>query len=293
MCDGAQVGSAEEPQTELWALLVGARTTVGQMGDDPRFEFPDGAQVNQGEWDQFLDYIGRAHIRGAKRALTRLPSAPRCLACGGPFSGFGARIMKVLGRGGPSRMNPNWCAGCFEDAPAGGFVGTVGVLFADVRGSTALAETLSPTELADGYNQFYDLATRAIIRHGIIDKLIGDEVMGLYLPVLCDGRLADALVDDALTILHSLGYPGEPILNVGVGIGIGEAYVGHVGNNEVSDFTAIGDIVNTVARLQSAADGGQVVVPTSLATLAGVAGRTETLSLRGKSEPVSVRIMAA
>ena len=80
---------------------------------------------------------------------------------------------------------------------------------------------------------------------------------------------------------------------LGVGIGIGEAYVGHVGNNEVSDFTAIGDIVNTVARLQSAADGGQVVVPTSLATLAGVAGRTETLSLRGKSEPVSVRIMAA
>lgn len=257
------------------------------MGDDPEYPVPDGAQVNQDEWNQFFDYIGRTHIRTAKRVLTRLPSSPRCQACGGPFTGIGGHIMKLLGRGGPSRKNPNWCAGCFEDAPPGGFVGTIGVLFADVRGSTALGERISPKELADRYNQFYDLATRAIIRHGILDKLIGDEVMGLYLPPLCRGRLADALVDDAFTILRSLGYPNDPILTVGIGVGIGEAYVGHVGT-DVSDFTAIGDTVNTVARLQSTATSGEVVMPMSLAATAGVDGRTESLDLKGKTESVPV-----
>lgn len=260
------------------------------MEDHESLRYPDGAQVNQEEWDQFIDYVGHAHIRGTKRLLTRLPSPPRCLACGGPFGGVGAHVMKALGRGGPSRKNPNWCAGCFEDAPAGGFVGTVGVLFADVRGSTTLGEQISPQELADRYNRFYELSTRAIIRHGLIDKLIGDEVMGLYLPQLCDGRLADALVDDAFSILRSLGYPDDPILTVGVGIGIGEAYVGHVGTEEVSDFTAIGDVVNTVARLQGQADGGQIVMPQPVAELAGVRGTADSLTLRGKAQPVPVRV---
>lgn len=263
------------------------------MGDDSMSAVPSGSQVNQEEWNQFFDYIGRVHIRGAKRVLTRLPSSPRCQACGGPFAGPGARVMKILGRGGPSRMNPNWCAGCFEDSPSGGFVGTIGVLFADIRGSTELGELIPPKELVDRYNQFYGLATRAIIRHGIIDKLIGDEVMGLYIPSLCEGRLADALVDDALTILRSLGYPNEPSLTIGIGIGIGEAYVGHVGTDDVSDFTAIGDIVNTVARLQSNAGSGEVVMPTSLAELADVNGQFDSLSLKGKSEPVSVCVATA
>ena len=263
------------------------------MGEGESIPVPEGAQVNQAEWDQFLDYVGRSHIRGAKRILMRLPSSPRCSACGGPFTGVGARVMRLLGRGGPSRMNPNWCAGCFEDSPAGGFVGTVGVLFADVRDSTALGERISPKELADLYNEFYDASTRAIIRHGIIDKLIGDEVMALYPPPLCSGRLADALVDDALTILRSLGYPDDPILPVGVGIGIGEAYVGHVGTEAVSDFTAIGDIVNTVARLQGSASGGEVVMPTSLSELANVDGRHESLTVKGKAEPISVCIATA
>ena len=117
--------------------------------------------------------------------------------------------------------------------------------------------------------------------------------MALYPPPLCSGRLADALVDDALTILRSLGYPDDPILSVGVGIGIGEAYVGHVGTEAVSDFTAIGDIVNTVARLKGSANGGEVVMSTSLSELANVDGRTESLTVRGKAEPISVCIATA
>lgn len=262
------------------------------MGDDRRFRLPDGAQVNQEEWDQFIDYVGRTHVNAGKWMVSRLPSTPRCLACGSPFGGIGGRLMRFVGRE-PSRMNPNWCASCFEHAPPGGFVGTVGVLFADVRGSTELGERVPPRELAERYNEFYEASARAILRHGVIDKLIGDEVMGLYLPPLCNGRLADALVEDASTILRSLGYPDDPMLAVGIGIGIGEAYVGHVGTDEVSDFTAIGDIVNTVARLQSAAKGGQIVMPTSLSRLAAVSGRDQSLSLRGKTEPMSVCVVEA
>ena len=258
----------------------------------PDLSMPDGAQVNQEEWDQFLDYVGRSHIRGAVRLLSMLPSQPRCRACGCPYGGVGGRLMKMVGRS-PSRMNPNWCGECFEHAPPGGFVGTVGILFADVRGSTTLGERLSPQELADRFNEFYDVATRVIVRHGIIDKLIGDEVMGLYLPALCKGRLADALVDDARTILRGLGYPDGPILPVGVGVGIGEAYVGHVGNEDVSDFTAIGDVPNTVARLQSAADAGEIVMAADLAEQVGAVGRTELLNLKGKTAPLAATVVKA
>ena len=173
---------------------------------------PEGAQVNQEEWDRFYEQFAHARVRRVVRFVSRLPSAPRCEACGSPYSGIGGALMRVAGKG-PSRKNPRWCRMCFEMAPEGGSTLTIGVLFADVRGSTALAERTSPKDMAAIMNRFYSDVTKVVVQHGVVDKLIGDEVMGLYFPPLtADGRYVDAMVSDARQLLRAVGYgtPGGP-----------------------------------------------------------------------------------
>jgi adenylate cyclase len=195
----------------------------------------------------------------------------------------------------PSRKNPAWCALCFEMAPAGGATLTVGVLFADVRGSTALSERTSPKTMAETMNRFYSDVTKVIVRNGIVDKLIGDEVMGLYFPPLAPGgRYVDAMVRDAHDLLEAVGYGRgrEPQLEVGVGLDIGPAFVGIVGDGAVRDFTAIGDVVNTAARLQGRARGGEIVMSEQVASMAGITeGVAVELDLKGKAEPVRARVV--
>ncbi|WP_232021978.1 adenylate/guanylate cyclase domain-containing protein [Mycobacterium basiliense] len=169
----------------------------------------------------------------------------------------------------------------------------IGVLFADVRDSTALAETVAPDEMVAALNRFYSKLTQVIVQHGIVDKLIGDAVMGLYFaPLSADGRYVSSMVNDARTILREQGYgtPEGPQLHVGIGLDVGPAYVGIVGEGEIRDFTAIGDVVNTASRLQSVAAGGDIVMSKAVADMAAVEdGEELTLSLKGKAEPVTAR----
>lgn len=256
---------------------------------------PEGAQVNQEEWEHFFERFGHARYRRGIRVVSRLPSAPRCEACGSPYKGLGGALMRLMGKA-PSRKNPRWCRLCFEMAPEGGATLTVGVLFADVRGSTALGERLSPQGVAETMNRFYGDVTRIIVRHGIVDKLIGDEVMGLYLPPLAPGgRYVDAMLTDARDLLLAVGYGTDsgPYLEVGVGLDIGQAFVGVIGAGEVRDFTALGDVVNTAARLQSTARGGQIVMSDAVATIGGVSeGEPVALQLKGKAAPVAARVIS-
>lgn len=193
----------------------------------------------------------------------------------------------------PSRKNPRWCQMCFESAPAGGVTLTIGVLFADVRNSTALAERIAPADMAARLNHFYAALTQVIVQHGIVDKLIGDAVLGLYFaPLSRDGRYIESMVTDAHKILRDLGYgsPTGPQLEVGIGLDVGPAYVGIVGDGEVRDFTAIGDVVNTASRLQHVAAGGQIVMSDTVARLGGVSGGDAVaLDLKGKAEPLTAR----
>lgn len=204
--------------------------------------------------------------------------------------------MRATGKG-PSRKNPRWCAGCFELAPPGGFTGNIGVLFVDVRGSTAMTERVGPTEMAATLNRFYERVTRVVVQHGLIDKLIGDEVMGIYLPPFSPrGRFTQTLVSDALDILESVGYgtADGPVLDVGIGLDVGVAYVGHVGQGEISDFTVIGDVVNTASRLQSKAGAGEVVMPETVAESADLdqgRGHRDEYVLKGKANPVAARVI--
>jgi adenylate cyclase len=196
-----------------------------------------------------------------------------------------------MGRFGfaPSRKNPRLCSQCFEKAPMGGVEIDVGILFADVRGFTSLAEHQAPDEVATLLNRFYATAVDVLCEHAIIDKLVGDEVMALYLPGVFPGEPAQHMVADARALLAALGYlEKRPWVRLGVGLDFGSAFVGNVGSGDVKDFTAIGDVVNTAARLQAAAASGEIVMSSRVhdrtgEQMTGVEKRE--LTLKGKSEP--------
>lgn len=174
---------------------------------------------------------------------------------------------------------------------------SIGVLFADVRGYTALAESKPPHEVVGLLNRFYAVATDALCsRDAVIDKLIGDEVMALFLPGITGPGLFEKMASAAERLLHGVGYgSGEgPWLPLGIGVDFGLAFVGNVGSGEVKDFTAIGDVVNTAARLQGEAKPGQIVL--SERVYREVAERYPEappveMELKGKSEPVPARVV--
>lgn len=231
-----------------------------------------------------------------RRIMRRLPSEPRCKLCNSPFRGVG-KLLKPFGFA-PSRKNPNLCKACFEHAPLGGIEAEIGVLFADVRGFTSLAETLQPEEVSRLLGRFYEAASRVLIqRNALIDKMVGDEVMALFLPPLMDEPCLEAMVSAGEELLQAAGYGGadEPWLPLGVGLDFGNAFVGNVGSSEVvKDFTALGDVVNTASRLQGCAKAGQMVL--SERVYEGVRERYPDaeaieLDLKGKSELVPARVI--
>jgi adenylate cyclase len=229
-----------------------------------------------------------------RKLMRLLPSAPRCKACHNPFGGIGGRIVGAIGMK-PSRKNPNLCALCCEKMPPGGAEVEIAVLFADVRGSTALAERLGPAAFAAALNEFYATVTNVLAGYdATIDKLIGDEVMAFFVPGFCGPEFKRVAVEAGQSLLRALGYGdgGEASLPVGVGIDAGTAFVGNVGGAGYVDFTALGDPVNTAARIQAAAGEGELLV--SAAAFEAVADQyagaeARTLEVKGKQAPVRVR----
>jgi hypothetical protein len=133
------------------------------------------------QWRKVL-MTGHRPLVISRRVWRHVPSAPRCKVCGNPFGGIGGRIARVAGYS-PSRKNPNLCARCCDALPRGGAEVDIGVLFADVRGSTALGERKSASDYAGLLNRFYAVATDVLLRHdALIDKLIGDQAMALFIP---------------------------------------------------------------------------------------------------------------
>jgi adenylate cyclase len=156
---------------------------------------------------------------------------------------------------------------------------------------------MAPTGVAGLLNRFYESASTILRRSAIIDKLVGDEVMALYIPRLFTGEgWEDDMLRDARDLLTAVGYgsASEPWLRVGIGLDIGRAYVGNVGAGDVKDFTALGDVVNTAARLQSSAAAGQIVISERVCERLsdGLADAVaNSLELKGKSELEAVRIV--
>jgi adenylate cyclase len=247
----------------------------------------------------------RAMLEGSDTRLQRMrglfrhiPAAPRCKFCSAPYHGVGGRLMRLIDRQ-PWEKNPNYCRFCFRtlEANHGGAEIDVSMLFADVRGSTGLAEKMSATDFRRLMNRFYDTASRLLIDHdAIVDKFVGDEVVGIFIPGLAGQGHPRNAIDAARALLRETGH-GEadgPWIPVGAGVHTGTAYVGSVGEGDVTDFTALGDAVNVTARLASAAGAGEILVTTDAATAAGFAGNgleQRHLELRGHSAPVDVIVL--
>ena len=235
------------------------------------------------EFAEFVEALDK-HAR-VYRVFRAVPSNPRCAVCRAPYGGVGGRVFRLLGFS-PSRKNPRLCDRCFEKAPMGGEELDVGILFADVRGYTALTEQRPAREVSDLLQRFYATAVDILCRHAIIDKLVGDQVMALYLPGVFEGDPGAHMLADAQDLIAA----ATPWIEIGVGLDYGTAMVGNVGSGEVKDFTAIGDPVNTAARLQSVAQAGQIVFTPRVASDAPGAQR-QTFELKGKSEPVEALVL--
>ncbi|HWJ31451.1 MAG TPA: adenylate/guanylate cyclase domain-containing protein [Gaiellaceae bacterium] len=233
-------------------------------------------------------------MRRERRRHRRIPGAPRCKTCLVPFGGPAAPMVRLVLKRRPS-ANPNYCDVCetFVRTHPGDAEVEISMLFADVRGSTTLAEQMWPTEFGGLMNRFFDCANRVVIdSDGVVDKLVGDEVVALYVPAIGPDHPRKA-VEAAGDLLRATA----DLVPVGAGVHTGVAYVGAVGSDStVVDFTALGDAVNVTARLTSLAGAGEALISEAAYTASGSdLGESERreLSMRGRAAPLAVRVLRA
>lgn len=169
------------------------------------------------------------------------------------------------------------------------------ILFIDVRGSTSLAEGLSATEFGRRMNAFYAVSTRILIQNdAFIDKMVGDEVMAVFIPAFTGTRHARSAVTAAGELLNATRAGGELELPVGVGVHSGVAFFGTIESaGTVFDLTALGDTVNLAARLASHAAPGEAVISEAAyrAAETDVPSEPGTITVKGKERPVDVRVL--
>lgn len=214
-----------------------------------------------------------------------------------PFRLFGIR---------PSRMNPNTCTICemmfTRVMKARKITVDVTVLFADLRGYTTLSQSLPPDTVSSLLDAFYDECAAAIWEYdGLLNKTIGDAVMAIFnFPIRQDDHAGRAVLA-AREILRRCHARREALVRdnpqltgsdfgVGIGIDSGDASFGEFGRSH-RDLTAIGMVVNTAARAQSAAESGQILVTQAVyeranSHLAGSLG--QEYHLKGIEKPVSL-----
>ena len=273
--------SSQHPDLTLWQRFVLRRVRhfAGRRAGEP---------LRPEDWKAVMRLHQQAHA--VERLFFALPGSPRCSACGAPFAGPGRLIAGPLGHR-PSRKNPTLCATCVELSPPGGITLLAGILFADIRGFTATFDGGNPEQASTVLRRFYRCAEDVLFPDAMIDKLIGDEVMALYLPEFkpnLAGHVSAVMLDHARGLLRAVGYgSGRPPFGVlGIGLDLGEAFVGNIGERALVDFTAVGDVVNTAARLQAQAAAGEIIISERVASgLAARVGTRVQLTLKGKREP--------
>jgi adenylate cyclase len=229
---------------------------------------------------------------------SRIPRSPRCKTCQTPFEGPFKSVFALLGKE-PFAKNPHYCRACYRwlTEKKGGAEVQLSMLFADVRGSTPLAERLGLADLATVMDRFYGTGVDILIRHdALVERFMGDQVVGYFIPGFAGPNHAREAIRAGLELLRATGHaPGdEPWVPVGIGVHTGRAYVGTVGT-DVLEFTALGDAVNLAARLASVAGTGELVASDAAYAAAGLTAVVEQrqLELKGVSLPAYVRILDA
>jgi adenylate cyclase len=234
---------------------------------------------------------GRFRVRRWMRRAFRLISpdaGKRCHLCHAAFDGAAAPVMRAIGRG-PWRRNPHFCDECERifAKHRGGAEIEIAVLYADVRGSTPLAARMRPAEFGALMERFFIAATRVLTGQGAaIDKMVGDEVIGLFVPGMIGPDYRRRAVRAGLGLLRATGHADAagPWLPIGVGVHSGIAFVGSIGGADGSyEFAALGETMNLGARLVAAAAAGELMISDAVwpDVRAEVATETRLLSLKG------------
>lgn len=263
----------------------------------------DGRPTFDATEEEFRAVLTGEHpgLRGVRRMMRRFPTDPRCKLCWAPFEGLGGQVLRHIGYarfGG----NPSLCEKCIREFKKAGLTGAtipVTLLFADIRGSTGIGERLSPAEFRTYLDRFYRIGSAAIIdRDGLVDKTVGDEIIGLFFGGVTGPGHAAAAIEAAERLLTRVAAPDATPMGpipVGAGVHTGEAYVGTTGSpGAPEDFTAVGDIVNATARLAAAAAAGELLLSVDAARAAGRAlddAERRELELRGRHEPLEVVVL--
>jgi adenylate cyclase len=273
------VGPIEDAAMDVDPLAEPVRSSpdAGEMGD------PDLKRTRR--------------IRRLRRFWRTIPGPPRCKMCTRPFGAPGGPIMRLIGLG-PWPGNPKYCRGCFKDLYRNreGAEIECTLLFADIRGSTRLGESMPSAQFRALMHRFYETAAKVLVDHeAIVDKFVGDEVIGIFVPALTDGNHASQAIDAGLDLLRATGNGTDaPWAPIGIGVNTGQAYVGAVGTADHVEFTALGDPVNITARLASVADRGEILVTEAATRAAGIGLEGlehRRLDLRGRSKATDIIVV--
>jgi len=228
------------------------------------------------------------------RAFRFLPHDPRCKICHSPFHGMGGFVMRSLGRK-QSSLNPHFCNICEDFAKKfpGGAEVEMAMLFADVRGSTSLSEQMTAIEFQKLINRFYVGATHEIAEEdGLVEKLAGDAVAAFWGAGFAGKDYVTRTIRAAQNIARLMQKQNIP---VGIGVHAGLAYFGAMGSSDgLVDISAIGEEVNTAARIASKAAAGEILLSEAALKQAHMEVsvlESRKLELKGISDQVPVRVM--
>ena len=168
------------------------------------------------------------------------------------------------------------------------------VLFCDIRGFTSFSEEREPEEIIEGLNEYFELATTAVMKHGgYVDKFIGDAVFAVFgVPVYHKDHMARAVMA-AVEMQHAFKNAGmeKNILlgSIGISINSGIVVSGNIGSQVKMEYTVIGDSVNVASRLNGLAKAGEIVVSENIyAHLKDTlkAKQLPSQMIKGKAEPI-------
>ena len=164
-------------------------------------------------------------------------------------------------------------------------------LFTDVRGFTVLSETKPPEEVTAIMNKALTIQAKAVQEHGgMVDKYIGDAMMAIFNAPIDLAKHEEAAMKAALQIKHEM-QAAELGIDIGIGINAGEAVLGNMGSETRFDYTAIGDAVNTAARLESATKevGVDLLIGESTAQVVDYELQSlKPIKVKGKAKPLKI-----
>jgi len=266
--------------------------------EDPKFDDLWYWYLTGEKKDTFPKDYERA-FEAFRRIYRWFPGVPRCFECDIPLAGVSNFILRPFGSR-PSSFSPRFCSHCetWARSRQAGAELELSLVFADVRDSSGLAEKIGTTQFKELIRRFYKVTSDVLIDHfGMVNRLMGDQVIALFVPRFAGKDHARVAIQAAGDLLRATGHEGPdgPWIPVGVGVHTGRAYVGVVGTpGGVNEIAVLGSAANLAARLSSQAAAGEILVSEDAIRSAGMDSsglENRTLNLKGFSAPISASVI--